>query len=244
MLVVILLIFVVILAVWYSRRSSGAPSEVLDDDTIFEPAEVEKDVNSPVGFGYKTSWFAVKSAHYEKLVQYFGLTNVREATWKAGIDAAYEDGIFISPEMDSWNLIVGNSLPSGDSKEGIKETTELLKTLSGEFGEAQFFSTHRVVEFHCWMKAVNGNMERLYSYIGESGETIAYEGKPTAIEEQFNLINTLSEEAQQKDYFGREDLTYPDEELVMLVARDWSIDPTQLDERKEPTEPGLMGRRF
>ena len=126
--------------------------------------------------------------------------------------------MFITPQIGDWILAIGEGIPAGDSEESVREVKEILEKLSKEFAEAQFFCTHRVVEFHCWIKAENGIVKRVYSYLGERGENIAIEGEPTEAESNYNLINTFSEEAKQDDYYDREDLEYPDEELVMEIA--------------------------
>ena len=56
-------------------------------------------------------------------------------------------------------------------------------------------------------------------------------------------MNTFSEEANERDYFSREDITWPDEELVMKVAAHWSIDPSGLEERDADAPAlGLLGK--
>jgi hypothetical protein len=44
------------------------------------------------------------------------------------------------------------------------------------------------------------------------------------IEAGLNLINTFSEEANDENYFSREDVTTPNEQTVMNVAGSWSVD--------------------
>ena len=70
-----------------------------------------------------------------------------------------------------------------------QELEILLNKLSLEFGEAQFFGNHRVVEYHNWMKSINGKTERIYAYIGERGENIKVFGNPSEIEKDLNLFN-------------------------------------------------------
>ncbi len=125
--------------------------------------------------------------------------------------------------------------------ESIEKLEEILNKLSTEFGEAHFFGTHRVVEYHNWMKSVNGKTVRIYSYAGERMENIKVFGNPTEPETKLNLFNSLSEEAKSDAYFDREDLIFADEELVMKIAEHWSVDPTQLTERKDiKNELGLI----
>lgn len=135
-------------------------------------------------------------------------------------------------------------LPYGDNKAGIEEVKGYLQVLSKEFGEAQYFTTHRVTEYHCWIKAIDGQIERVYSYSGESGENIAVEGAATSFEQTINLANTFSSEAKDSNYHDRQDIIWANEELVMQIAGHWSLNPTRLDERTDISNAlGLLGER-
>ena len=206
---------------------------------------VDKTVpDSAVGFGYKCMWFAVKTDNKNRLAEILKLKNISDCNWKVGIDKAYNGSIFITPTIDGWTLACGLGLPHGDTKEGIEEVKNILQSLSMEFGEAQFFSSHRVTEYHCWIKATKGQVERVYSYLGESGENILIEGKPTAFEQTIKLANTFSVEAKDDKYYERKDIVWADEELVMKVAAHWSVDPSQLENRHDLTPGlGLLGQR-
>jgi hypothetical protein len=46
-----------------------------------------------------------------------------------------------------------------------------------------------------------------------------------------SIIDTFSVEAREKNYFEREDIILPDEEMVMSVAENWSINPSALESR-------------
>lgn len=101
-----------------------------------------------------------------------------------------------------------------------------------------------MVEYHCWIKATKGRITRIYSYLGESGENIIIKGEPTAFEKTMNLVNTFSKEAKSESYFERTDLVIPDEELVMKIAENWSVNPTTLSKRKDiATELGILEKR-
>ncbi len=208
----------------------------------FGQLKAQSNPDIPVGFGYKIMWIAVKIDNQEIVAQTIGLKKTKPSNWKTGIDKAYEDAIFITPPIDNWTLIVGMGLPTGDSKESIDQVSDLLNRLSKQFGEAQFFCTHRVVEYHCWIKSTNGKIDRIYSYLGESGENIVIKGQPTEIEKKYNLIDTFSEEAKNDNYFDREDLVFPDEQLVITIAGNWSIDPTLFDKRTDIKGLGLISK--
>ena len=205
------------------------------DNVLRSKSEIAASIipDAPVPFGHKCVWFAVKTDQKNRLVEIFKLRKVMDCNWEAGIAQAYKGSVFITPAIAGWTLVCGWGLPTGDSKESIRKLKDLLRPLSEEFSEDQFFCTHRVSEYHCWMKASNGNIDRVYSYSGEAGENPVVEGQPTEFEKGFDLINTLSVEAQDPKYFEREDLDFPNEETVMQVAGNWSVDPTKLDERND-----------
>jgi hypothetical protein len=186
--------------------------------------------DTPIGFGYKCTWMAIRTNDKQKVAECLKLRNSSDCNWAAGISKAYDDSVFITPPIGDWIIAVGQGLPAPETKSDMDEVKKMLAALSMIFGEVQLFSTHRVVEYHCWIKAVADEVTRVYAFLGESGENIAVEGQPSGIEKQYTLINTFSEEAKQDNYFEREGLTWPDEELVMKIAADWSIDPTTLDE--------------
>ncbi len=224
-------------SVWYAKRN-GATAEYKS-----EPKKIMTEQDKPIDFGYKIVWIAVKTDNKSELSKILGLKNSKPSNWKSGIENAYENSVFITPQIGEWTLAVGMGLPLGDSQESIEKLEKMLNKLSSEFGEAQFFGTHRVVEYHNWMKSVNGKIERIYSYVGESMENIKVYGNPTEPEKGLNLFNSLSEEAKSDEYFDREDLDFADEELVMKIAENWSINPTILSERTDiKNELGILGK--
>lgn len=197
--------------------------------------------DSPVAFGYKCMWFAIKTDDTSKAAEALNLQNAVPCNWANGIDEAYKTSVYIAPAINGWVLAVGLSLPHQGTNESYDEITGLANKLSERFGEAQFFCTHWIVEYHCWLKSVNGKIERLYSYLGESGENLKIKGKPTPAEQKYNLVNTFSDDAKNENYFEREDLVVPDEELVMEIAGEWSVNPTTLEDRKNIRGLGILG---
>ncbi len=198
--------------------------------------------DKPIDFGYKTVWIAVKTGNKQRVAEILGLQNIQPSNWKSGIETAYDDGVYITPQIGQWTLAVGVKLAHNNDLENINKLEKIINQLSTEFGEAQSFGTHRVTEYHHWMKSINGKISRVYSYIGERGENIKVFGELTKPEMGLNLFNSLSEEAKSESYWDREDLVYADEELVMKIAESWSVNPTRLTERKDvEDELGLVG---
>ena len=96
-------------------------------------------------------WFAIKSSNREKISQILHIKNLEPGNWENGKEKAYLGSIFISPVIDGWTLMCGLGVPPSDSSQEIEKIKKILETLSRGFGEAQFFCTHHVVEYHCWM---------------------------------------------------------------------------------------------
>lgn len=232
------IILIIMFSVWYAKKVDNNPKHKFYknlDSTIISSMN-----DSPIGFGYKTSWFAIKANSPKDVLASLGLSALNESNWENGINNSYGNLAFITPSIDGWVLITGTKLVTADSKKNINKISNTLNTLSEEFGEAQFFSTHRVVEFHCWIKSINGKTNRVYSFLGEANENIAVSGLPSVFEKRYKLVNSFLPEAKAEEYWESENLTYPDEDLVMQIAGDWSINPSILDANKTITSLGVL----
>ncbi len=207
-----------------SRSSDEeAPAKSLSrssDEEVVEP-------DYPVSFGYKCAWLAIRTQDPETVVASLGLTGVRKSGWKQGIEAAYKGAVFVTPATKGWVLVVSFSLPEIADKTREDRLSPLIKTLGKEFSDVQYFGTHRVVEYHGWARVVKGKIVRQYAYLGERGETLCNEGKPTEEETKLGLIYDESK--------------FPEEEDVMELAGAWSINPTTLEELKSEKGVGFLG---
>jgi hypothetical protein len=238
---IIIIVFVFIASPWILNKIKNKQSPHSSNAATAADMEI---LDQPVSFGYKCMWFAVKSDHPEELIKILNLSDIRPCNWQIGIEKAYENSVFITPPINGWTLACGHGLPHGDSREGIEFVKNILQKLSKEYGEAEFFCTHRVTEYHCWIKAAEGNIARVYSYLGEANENIVIEGEATDFEKTLHLTDTFSAEAKEKYYFEREDITLPDEEIVMKVAENWSVNPSTLESRNDIIPAlGLLGER-
>ena len=209
---------------------------------------IEDKPGLPQSFGYKVAWLSLKTIDTEAVAEALGLKKVRRANWKTGLEEAYKQvrsrpdkcGLFITPPLGAWTLVVGQGLCAWCADEDLTSVIQSkLSDLSRIFGEAQYFLTHRVVEMHVWARAINGNLIRGFAYLGDSGETPWNEGPQTEVEKRLgiNFFDHSSPEAETDEYWKREDLTFPNEEYVMQVAEGWSISPVRIEEHFK--EPGL-----
>ncbi|MDX1958243.1 MAG: hypothetical protein SFU98_06700 [Leptospiraceae bacterium] len=184
----------------------------------------------PVGFGYKCQWIVVKSNDFYKLLSILNFDENYSSNWKSGIESAYSGNYFVSPPINGWIFIVNSIMPFIDTREK-DNPINLVKILSKEFGESYYFGTHRIVDYHSWIKAKNGNIIRAYAYLGETGNILIDQGELT------------KEEINNNMYFSKltgVNAEYPNEEDVLKISSDWSIS-SQLDGKYSEKGVGVVG---
>lgn len=241
-----LLIAIVALAVvlWsFSRR----PTTTLQAPSIHAPKpldNIDTTPDAPMSFGYKMSWLALKTEDSAAVCGSLPVTNIQPANWRTGFVAAYGGHVFISPPVNGWTLVVSHQLPELPEEDRTDELTPLLASLSERFGEAQYFGTHRVVDYHAWALFTNGREVRAFAYLGERGEYLANRGDETDGESElgYDYFNPDAPDAESETYWERDDLCYPDEEHVMEVAGKWSVNPQTLEDLGLPNGTGWIGQ--
>jgi hypothetical protein len=171
-----------------------------------------------VAFGPKTGWIAVRGASVEAVTAALGLRKAHPMPWDEGVEAAYDQGVFVCPPVSGWVLAAGADILLG--KVDLAGISRRLGT------QVQIFRTHRIPEHHEWALADSGTELRWLRYQGESGEH-QQSGKPTQIEE--SLAAT-----------GADAMISEDD--VFTVAGVWSLDPTRLGEHAAEAATGIWGR--
>jgi hypothetical protein len=195
-------------------------------------------VDQPVPFGPNMAWLALETSDTEAVAAALGLREPRTATWAEGIDAAYQSSVFVTPPLADWSLAVGAALFPPDRADTFVKP--LLERLSRQFGDAQYFCTHRDVELNLWARARQGRLIRGYGWLGEKGLILWDEGAPTKEERDlgFQFLDGRSASVEQAP---NNNVTLPDESGVMQLADLWSIDPTTLDGQFKEPLMGLLG---
>jgi hypothetical protein len=196
------------------------------------------DPDLPVPFGPKMAWLALDTTDTEAVAAALSLRGARAASWADGIDAAHQSSVFVTPPVADWTLVLGNALFPPDRAEAFVKP--LLERLSRQFGDAQFFCTHRDVELHVWARARQGQLVRGYGWLGQKGLTLWNEGTPTKEERNLNF-RFLDERSISVKPVQNQNRTVPDEAGLMELACLWSIDPTTLDQQYKEPLMGLLG---
>lgn len=197
----------------------------------------------PVSFGYKCAWYAVASTDTDAVVNAIQLREEHRCSWTQGIEQAYDESVFVSPPVKGWVFIVGCCLflPTEEPEPHVEPR---LIQLSRTFGTALYFATYRVAGLTVWAKAVNGSLIRAH---GSQDATFWNHG-PLTVEEQrlgFPLFDPTSPAADSDGYCNREDFTYPNEDHVMDIAREWSVCPNDLYRLRRKLGPslGILGSK-
>ncbi|MGI8586992.1 MAG: hypothetical protein ACR2M0_04800 [Chloroflexia bacterium] len=182
------------------------------------------------------SWLAILSSDASAVIAASGLAPLYPVSWKQGIETVYardaDQYVFVTPAIRGWTLVVGQWA-------GFWGIETIITDLSGRFHEVQAFATERIVEYHHWMLARDGQMLRSFAWLGESIKVIKEIGQLTPIELALKIDPVIPKD---HDAFSAEGDTFrpPNELYVMQVAGDWSINPTFLDDKTPAPGPGTL----
>ncbi|MBO4210029.1 hypothetical protein [Micromonospora echinofusca] len=185
------------------------------------------------GFGYKTSWLAVRDRTPDQVADALDLRDRRVLDWADGTDRAYRHGVYVTASVPGWTLAHGRvHIPAGfDATE--PPFADWLTELSRYLGEVQFFANERVPDYHAWARALDGELLRAYCYVGERDEVSLFLGDPTADEIEFDIGIRDREPGWEHWSDEQWDVwfdTTPSESDVMAMAGRWSVDPTMIDD--------------
>lgn len=237
--------------------------------------------DKPEPFGFKVSWFAVKATDPASVLDALEFREVTPANWASGLAAAYGDSqstdrwIFVSPPIGGWVLVIGGWLPypTIETHHDIGRRFDVLfSRLMERFDDAQFFGSHRVVDFVAWARALKGKPMRIFAWSGSEGAVLANAGEQTPEEAKLGFpdlsglspsdagdrIFQIAEQQNAEEsaliasgLSGREARArlrqngvhaFVSETDVVELAGLWSIDPTQLSNLDYSPGLGLAAR--
>jgi hypothetical protein len=203
--------------------------------TEFGPVE---NPDLPLPFGKGMAWLAVESTATRAVAGAVGLKGARAATWEEGVKAAHQASVFVTPPLGDWTLVASTGLfPTGRIDAFVKP---LLEKLSKRFGDAQYFCTQETVKLSAWARARKGALVRGFGWLGQTGTTLWTEGALTKEERRIGLLFSNSP-VPTTGAADPEKVDTPDEDCVMGLAANWSIDPSALDALDKEPAPGLLG---
>jgi hypothetical protein len=161
--------------------------------------------DKPESFGFKISWFALKTTDPAAAVDALELKETTPSNWASSLAAVYgtsddsDPWLFVSPPLSGWVLVVGASLPypTDETHQDMSETQRdigrrfdaLFSRLMKRFDDVQFFGSHRVVDFVAWARALKGKPTRSFAWSGSEGVVAANFGEQTPEEAKLKFIN-------------------------------------------------------
>lgn len=172
----------------------------------------------PTVFDQPTRWLAIKAGHPSIVQAALRLHHPVSCSWEEGLAEAHDDKLFISPAISGWVLVVGSVLP--EPAEDVDACYRFLTALSRKVGHVQFFSSSRVVNYHCWALMEKGHVYRAYAW---AGETLWNQGQMTAAERDLGML-CLGYGSEHNPFTMRDALGSNSEKINQLAAR-WSVDP-------------------
>lgn len=206
-----------------NSAKSAAENKTADLSAQNTAAEAIDTPDTPIPFGFKTSWLCVRSESPEIVIETLGLKDPVVSSWKNAF-ANINNGCFVSPAFDGKVLVIGWGTDI------ITENPARLDEVGKMFHEVQYFASHRVVEYAAWVKYKNGRKIRAYGWVGDSGEVLTNFGEITPEEKALGFVNFLPDNDSD---FHRYDT--PDEDTVVQIAASWGVNTLELDKYPEST---------
>lgn len=206
--------------------------------------------DAPKPFGYRMSWFAVKSVDTAAVMQAMGLVAASDkavpANWNSGIGTIYDNGlsdsyVFVSPPVKGWTFVAGVPLPHPIGPTFSDKLTPLLLQLGQSFPDVQYFASFPIIDLFGWARVHKGKLIRAF-VIGEDG-VVLDRGRLTPEEKALGLkLFDLRGIKGRKGDAGGAIVLYPTEEQVLRLARVWSCSPLLLDKIKMDKSTGFIAR--
>ncbi len=181
------------------------------------------------------AWVAVKSRNVFAVQKALSLHNPRPCSWLEGFTNA--DKLFVSPPVKGWILVTGAGLPR--PRQDVDACFCFMLDLSRKLGEVQFFSAHRTLHCHAWVKARNGRIVRAYAW---AETTLWQQGTPTSAEKEL-AFRCLGYTEPFPEIASKSEATVnANVEKVPLLAARWGLDPAVVQVHFPLNEQGVTGR--
>lgn len=177
-------------------------------------------------FGHKTKWIAVRDVSSEFIIGNDKFANAEKTSWMTGLYTAENDNkkVFIFDLYNGWTIVVGKILVDITEPQAV---IDLLRELSGGIKEICYFSAHDAVGVYGFARMLEGNIDRMYGYSGETGHVCINMGERSQAEQELSLNF-----ANNNELLSTEEYDDISEEAVLKIASKWGIELENLVETK------------
>jgi len=181
-------------------------------------------------------WLAIRTRNRSAVQAALGLRNPRPCLWSEGLSG--ERNLFIAPQVNGWTLVFGAGLP--DPGDDVDAAFRFLRGLSRKLGHVQFFQADPLLQHHAWVLTESGRVVRAYAW---AGATIWNQGVKTTAEISLGVKCFGYGETPVASDWTVADFLVANVEKVPLLARRWSLDPSEIDLRTLASAHGIAGQR-
>jgi hypothetical protein len=207
-------------------------------------ADVDRDPDRPVPFGYATAWLAIRTVDTIRLLEALDLREPVRASWKGGIAATYAEAtsdshVFVTPPVAGWTFVIGLSLPQPAGPDYHDRAGQLLAGLAQEFPDVQYYFAFSPLDLYGWARWREGRRLRAFAM---GGEGLIWNAGKLTDGEKFAGLRLPAAGKDGRKFAWQDNYTYPSEELVVRLAAEWSLDPTTIDRRDATVALGYLGR--
>lgn len=191
--------------------------------------------DAPQPFGRDAIWLALRSDSPCAVAHALRLAGVQAANWASGLQAASApgDSVFVTPGIKGWVLVTG-ALPYPGGSRASDQAGRLLRALSRQFDEVQYFGNHRGIAWHGWARYRQGRLSRAFACVESEGHKIWDAGTPTAAEWPGMPAWPAADDGHRPAFWH--------EQRTRQVAARWSLDPQNLHHLDLRASRGWVGR--
>lgn len=207
-------------------------SGVLSVKEKAEKQEKAASKNQPQSFGSQTCWLAIRAKNMKEVAEVLEVEHRHSCSWQDGLEASEQnDGsVFVTPPIGDWVLVIGRSILKKIGLDDPLDSFKWIKEVSEQFGLVYYFCTHEKAQYHAWIKADEGEIERAYAYSGKENEVLWEWGEITDTERV--MFDNL------EAYYGNRIV---DEAVVLALAAKWTVD-TSFKTVKGSIGAGILGK--
>jgi hypothetical protein len=183
-----------------------------------------------IPFGYKNSWFVFKNPDFNAIQKRLKneLDYISTLDFEKGLKEGWGGYFALLRPINQFTILIssngGNFL-------------EIAKEISKELGIIEYYMTHRSSNLIALTRFEFGITKREFVVSGDSG-VITNEGTPTEIEikiaERERMLSIKEANKDDVEFYKKQELLsfLGDEEHLMEIAENWSINPSKLNDYK------------
>lgn len=218
------------------------PWKFLDDAHSLAVPAPEPDHNTPLDstpdaplpFGQDAIWLAVRCDSTPAVVQALQLRHTSPANWKSGLEAVHQPlpcspgWVFVTSPVHGWVLVTG-ALPYPGGSSASDLASALLKILSHEFSQVQYFGAHSGIAWHGYARYDQGELVRAFACVDSSDHLIWNRG----FNRKEMALTNASAFAQTNPAWHQS--------RVLEMSECWSLNPQDLPQMSLPPSVGCVG---